>query len=626
MSYALPKERKELIEVRYAQLIKEYGDDMDTVQDIIEAYIRKLDSKTIENEPSMFSYVKNQYFKHIEVSKNKQVETVPLTEDISVNMIGIEYPDCDLVTVQIMIKLLELTEKEFKIIYLYFFENKNYAEIAKKYKVTTERIRQVAAKALRKLRHPSRARILLASEQYFELGLSDNIIFDTIDNFIKIYSFDKDFNKNIVAMDAYKISERITKIFGNSTTAKCFIKMYCSDRKLRMRHLSETNDTDVLSTSAQPLLLSSDTEYLEIIGELETAINNLKRYKYFPYGIYIDALLKGVYKIRDKMAENELFQLKCILLYIIRKISKFRVNMLVDNIRMIISILQDDLQVETEEVLFRNIPLNYIFEICDNMLKPKEVEEINDTFKLIGIENPGQLPVSTLFSGLFLKSNLVTYFGSFYYTLKDYVENYKTIIVAKDQIKIVRDAVVKYFDQLCASKVDYLKAEKERIRKEEKERKRQEEEERYRKWSESNKSGPKNNFGSFDEYTYHSSDVDKIVSGIKRGSAKLNTESVYNILYRLSLNYFIPKYTDFILLNSEYVKSIIDKMLERYKDGTFKSIKLNEIDPYMPPKTWTELYYMFRTEPVSSRIQNNLDLHYWIIIDLFVIIVDYIGL
>lgn len=616
MSYALPKERNALIEARYAQLIEDYGDDMDVVQDIIEAYIRKLDSKTIESEPTMFAYVKNRYSKCTE-----KIKTVPLTEDLSVRMVGIEYPDINLVTAQTIIKLLSLTEKEFVTTYLYFFDDKTYSQIAKKYKVTTERIRQICCKALRKLRHPSRSRFLKASAEYFELGLSYDILSDVIDNFIKIYSFNKDFDNNIVTMDDNQISTRLAKIFGNTKTADCFTKVYCNNRKIRMKHLSESAENVKPYSSAQPLILTSDAEYLEIIDELETAINNLKRYKYFPYKLYIDTLLEGIYKIRDKMAKDNLFELKCIFLYIIRKISKFRINMLNDNIKTIVDIMQEDLHIETEDVLFRNIPLGYIYKVCDNMLKNKEIEEINNTFKLIGIENPEILPVSALFSGLFLKSDLLKYFGSFYYTLRDYIADRQTIVLAKGQVELVSKTNAEHYDTYCFNKISLLKQEKEKIKQEEQAEKKRKEKE----W-EKKRSYSFDNICKSDVEVDCSANKDEIISGIKDGSISLNETSVYNVLYCLSIEYHCMKYTEFIILNPNYIKSIINKVLARLKDGTFKSIKLNEIDPYMPLKTWTELYYMFRTEPVSSRIQNNLDLHYWIIIDLFVIIVDYIGL
>ena len=60
--------------------------------------------------------------------------------------------------------LSSLTERERKILELRFGLVDGYArtleEVGKQYKVTRERIRQIEAKALRKLRHPTRVRHL----------------------------------------------------------------------------------------------------------------------------------------------------------------------------------------------------------------------------------------------------------------------------------------------------------------------------------------------------------------------------------------------------------------------------------------------------------------------------------
>ena len=57
-----------------------------------------------------------------------------------------------------------LTEREQKVLRLRFGMNEGRArtleEVGKEFDVTRERIRQIEAKALRKLRHPSRSRKL----------------------------------------------------------------------------------------------------------------------------------------------------------------------------------------------------------------------------------------------------------------------------------------------------------------------------------------------------------------------------------------------------------------------------------------------------------------------------------
>lgn len=54
----------------------------------------------------------------------------------------------------------KLTDKEEKVIYLYFFKNKTLEEIGRYFDICRERARQILAKALRKLRHPSRSKYL----------------------------------------------------------------------------------------------------------------------------------------------------------------------------------------------------------------------------------------------------------------------------------------------------------------------------------------------------------------------------------------------------------------------------------------------------------------------------------
>ena len=60
--------------------------------------------------------------------------------------------------------LMTLTEREQKVLKLRFGLEDGRArtleEVGKEFKVTRERIRQIEAKALRKLRHPSRSRKL----------------------------------------------------------------------------------------------------------------------------------------------------------------------------------------------------------------------------------------------------------------------------------------------------------------------------------------------------------------------------------------------------------------------------------------------------------------------------------
>ena len=61
-----------------------------------------------------------------------------------------------------------LTHREAKIIKLRYEENKALKAIAEQYEISVERVRQILAKALRKMRHPSRTK-------YIKLGLNGYI-------------------------------------------------------------------------------------------------------------------------------------------------------------------------------------------------------------------------------------------------------------------------------------------------------------------------------------------------------------------------------------------------------------------------------------------------------------------
>lgn len=58
--------------------------------------------------------------------------------------------------------LNQLTERERTVMKERFENNKSMKEVGKMFRVTTERIRQIEAKALRKLRHPTRMRMIIS--------------------------------------------------------------------------------------------------------------------------------------------------------------------------------------------------------------------------------------------------------------------------------------------------------------------------------------------------------------------------------------------------------------------------------------------------------------------------------
>lgn len=67
-----------------------------------------------------------------------------------------------------------LTPRELECIRLYFEEDKTYEEIGRDFRLTRERVRQILAKALRKLRHPSRTSLIIHGVKGLEiLSLQD---------------------------------------------------------------------------------------------------------------------------------------------------------------------------------------------------------------------------------------------------------------------------------------------------------------------------------------------------------------------------------------------------------------------------------------------------------------------
>ena len=69
----------------------------------------------------------------------------------------------------------QLTDREEKILYERFVNQKTLREVGNIYNVTGDRIHQIEAKALRKLRHPSRSKLISYMLDY------DNISFDDFD-------------------------------------------------------------------------------------------------------------------------------------------------------------------------------------------------------------------------------------------------------------------------------------------------------------------------------------------------------------------------------------------------------------------------------------------------------------
>ena len=87
----------------------------------------------------------------------EDIKVIPLSEDL----IDIDNPVENCIDMEMKCILNEvlntLTSRECIVIKCRYYENKTLEEVAKKFDVTRERIRQIEAKALRKLRDPKRA-------------------------------------------------------------------------------------------------------------------------------------------------------------------------------------------------------------------------------------------------------------------------------------------------------------------------------------------------------------------------------------------------------------------------------------------------------------------------------------
>ncbi len=90
--------------------------------------------------------------------------------------------------------LAGLTEREQTVIDMRFKRQMTYEQVGREYKITRERVRQIEAKAIRKLRHPSRIKLLIRGvlgwvEDAREMGRQETIskeLWSAIDGILKI--------------------------------------------------------------------------------------------------------------------------------------------------------------------------------------------------------------------------------------------------------------------------------------------------------------------------------------------------------------------------------------------------------------------------------------------------------
>lgn len=624
--YVLPKERNALIETRYTQLIKEYGEDMDAVQEIIKEYIEKLDSKCQINEPAMFSHIKNKYFSRKEKIKNDQPEIVPLTEDVAVNMIGIEYPDINLVTAKLIRVMATLRKKIFDVEQIKYFNNLTYAEVGKIKSLTTERIRQIDAKSLRLMRHPSRSRILRTMKEYFyDTNLScENILDDVTEHWSELYDFINKFDSKIFVMSDSEIKTGIKNILDNESSIEAFSRILIAEKKLTIKRNKEVyeNEAVVIPKSIEP-----DPEekarvtIKKCIDDIEYNSSRIIEYKHFPYKIYMIPIMEKVNKIIETNVTSINYDLILNdLSHINKSLSSIKGDTLDANIVTLVDIL-DFLDIPTDSVNIKNLKLGFILSMTEGIIDKFKMETCIDksNIKYVFGNDISNVPLWILFMGGVPKLRLTEAFMGVYTFLNK-------SMVADNTIEIpitLLDAYVSDEEELEYEKeyLKHIKSVEEHKRlikelelKEKEERKRAKEEKIKRKKEEERK-----------KQEEIAKERRMFLENIRDGFIPFNEHSAYDAILILADGYENSRYKNFVISHEDYIIGIINKALERMRDKTLLSVTLDELDKYMVHRPWDELYRIFSYEPIKSRINMRLDIHYWIIIDLFVVILDYYG-
>src|ERR1700677_625620 len=101
--------------------------------------------------------------KHSVISKDKFKSDLSNTLDLREQSIDNTYPDrlYDMYELNQQIRkvLMTLTPREEKVIRMYFWENKTSKEIGNYFYLSAKRIRTILEKAVRKCKHPTRAKL-----------------------------------------------------------------------------------------------------------------------------------------------------------------------------------------------------------------------------------------------------------------------------------------------------------------------------------------------------------------------------------------------------------------------------------------------------------------------------------
>lgn len=154
---------------KYFEELTKKGIDPDEIQDLCVIFLENGGRK----------YVPKWYSKKKALEEDFEKELVPFAED---NRDAIYYIDpisyADDLYERLYNILITLTKRETSVLYYRFGENLTLDQTKKIFNVTRERIRQVEAKALRKIRHPWRSRNIRDFVDAYNSGTFYNIYID----------------------------------------------------------------------------------------------------------------------------------------------------------------------------------------------------------------------------------------------------------------------------------------------------------------------------------------------------------------------------------------------------------------------------------------------------------------
>ena len=154
---------------KYFEELTEKGIDPDEIQDLCVIFLENGGRK----------YVPKWYSKKKALEEDFEKELVPFAED---NKDAVYYIDpisyADDLYERLYNILITLTKRETSVLYYRFGENLTLDQTKKIFNVTRERIRQVEAKALRKIRHPCRSRNIRDFVDAYNSGTFYNIYID----------------------------------------------------------------------------------------------------------------------------------------------------------------------------------------------------------------------------------------------------------------------------------------------------------------------------------------------------------------------------------------------------------------------------------------------------------------